>query len=52
MTRDNLIVQRITNPVDIQDTHLDMKEGGSREATAPVSRTAGSGAPPEGTGPP
>ena len=28
MTKDNLIVQRITNPVDIQDTHLDMKEGG------------------------
>jgi len=28
MTKDNLIVQRITNPIDIQDTHLDMKEGG------------------------
>ena len=28
MTKDNLIVHRITNPVDIQDTHLDMKEGG------------------------
>lgn len=28
MTKDNLIVQRITNPVDIQDTHLDMREGG------------------------
>jgi len=28
MTKDNLITQRITNPVDIQDTHLDMKEGG------------------------
>ncbi len=28
MTKDNLIVHRITNPADIQDTHLDMKEGG------------------------
>ncbi len=28
MTKDNLIVHRITNPTDIQDTHLDMKEGG------------------------
>jgi beta-carotene ketolase (CrtO type) len=28
MTKDNLIVDRITNPADIQDTHLDMKEGG------------------------
>jgi len=28
MTKDNLIVNRITNPADIQDTHLDMKEGG------------------------
>jgi beta-carotene ketolase (CrtO type) len=28
MTKDNLIVDRITNPIDIQDTHLDMKEGG------------------------
>jgi beta-carotene ketolase (CrtO type) len=28
MTKDNLIVHRITNPADIQDTHLDMREGG------------------------
>ena len=28
MTKDNLITHRITNPVDIQDTHLDMREGG------------------------
>lgn len=28
MTKDNLIVHRITNPADIQDSHLDMKEGG------------------------
>jgi beta-carotene ketolase (CrtO type) len=28
MTKDNLIVHRITNPTDIQDTHLDMREGG------------------------
>ena len=28
MTKDNLITHRITTPVDIQDTHLDMREGG------------------------
>ena len=42
MTKDNLIVQRITNPTDIQDTHLDMaaKAAGVR-ATSPASRTVG-----------
>lgn len=28
MTKDNFIGERITTPIDIQDTHLDMREGG------------------------
>jgi beta-carotene ketolase (CrtO type) len=31
MTKDNFIGERITTPIDIQDTHLDMKEGGWAE---------------------
>ncbi len=31
MTKDNLIGSRITTPIDIQDTHLDMREGGWSE---------------------
>lgn len=31
MTKDNLIGERITTPIDIQDTHLDMREGGWSE---------------------
>jgi len=28
MTRDNLMGERVATPIDIQDTHLDMREGG------------------------
>lgn len=31
MTKDNFIGERITTPIDIQDTHLDMREGGWSE---------------------
>ena len=31
MTKANLIGERITTPIDIQDTHLDMREGGWSE---------------------
>jgi len=31
MTKDNFIAERITTPIDIQDTHLDMREGGWSE---------------------
>ena len=31
MTKDNFIAERIATPIDIQDTHLDMREGGWSE---------------------
>jgi beta-carotene ketolase (CrtO type) len=39
MTRDNLIGERVATPIDIQDTHLDMREGGWSEGNCGGSQS-------------
>ncbi|MBE9546560.1 MAG: NAD(P)/FAD-dependent oxidoreductase [Proteobacteria bacterium] len=39
MTRENFIGERITTPIDIQDTHLDMREGGWSEGNCGGSQS-------------
>ena len=39
MTKDNLIGERVATPIDIQDTHLDMREGGWSEGNCGGSQS-------------
>jgi len=39
MTKDNLIAERVATPIDIQDTHLDMREGGWSEGNCGGSQS-------------
>ncbi len=39
MTKDNFIGERIATPIDIQDTHLDMREGGWSEGNCGGSQS-------------
>ena len=39
MTRDNVIGYRVITPVDLQDTHLDMKDGSWCEGTMAASQS-------------
>jgi hypothetical protein len=39
MTKDNFIAERIATPIDIQDTHLDMREGGWSEGNCGGSQS-------------
>ncbi len=39
MTKENFIAERITTPIDIQDTHLDMREGGWSEGNCGGSQS-------------
>ncbi len=48
MTRDNIIGSRVINPVDLQDTHLDMKDGSWCEGSMAGSQSGRFGGAPGG----